>query len=93
MADIKDRLVVLEKILDIYDGFMAQQDIACAKGCATCCTRNVTMTTLEGYKLMEYMISKGNDERLMEKIKAESMPGGSGDTLDRRAFCPHGNCN
>ncbi|MBW2664439.1 MAG: YkgJ family cysteine cluster protein, partial [Deltaproteobacteria bacterium] len=32
---------------------------ACKKHCATCCTRNVTMTTLEGYKIVEYMTSNG----------------------------------
>lgn len=29
--------------------------MACRRGCATCCTQNVTMTTLEGHRLIEYL--------------------------------------
>ncbi|MDM8516716.1 YkgJ family cysteine cluster protein [Desulfobacterales bacterium HSG16] len=79
MLYINNRLLVLDRILKIYDGFMAQQDIACSKGCAACCTRNVTTTTLEGYRLMEYMISMGSNEELMAKIENES---------DRPRFVP-----
>lgn len=72
MVKTQNRLLVLDKILEIYDEFMDEQDIACSKGCAACCTRNVTTTTLEGYRLMEYMISNGSNEKLMAKIEKES---------------------
>lgn len=38
------------KLLQIYDHFdtwARDFDFACKEGCATCCTRSVTMTTLE----------------------------------------------
>ena len=38
-------------LLNIYDHYRQWAkgfDIACEKGCATCCTQSVTMTTLEG---------------------------------------------
>jgi len=29
--------------------------MACRRGCATCCTQNVTMTTLEGHRIIQYL--------------------------------------
>ncbi|MBW1709950.1 MAG: hypothetical protein JRJ73_08730, partial [Deltaproteobacteria bacterium] len=47
--DLNLKIAVLDQICRIYDEFVAKLDIACEKYCADCCTRNVTMTTLEGY--------------------------------------------
>jgi hypothetical protein len=49
--DLNTKLAVLEEIYKIYDRFSADLDIACQKYCAQCCTCNVTITTLEGYKI------------------------------------------
>ena len=49
--NLAKKLVVLEQIYEIYDNFAKGLDVACKKYCANCCTRNVTMTTLEGYKI------------------------------------------
>lgn len=46
--NIDKKRVVLEQIYEIYDNFSKGFDVACKKYCANCCTRNVTMTTLEG---------------------------------------------
>jgi hypothetical protein len=35
----------------IYEDFMEKEKFACQKYCAHCCTRNVTITTLEGYNI------------------------------------------
>jgi len=48
-------MVVLERIYEIYDNFTKGLDVACKKQCANCCTRNVTMTTLEGYKIAIFL--------------------------------------
>ncbi len=34
-------------------------DVACKKNCAHCCTANVTLTTLEGYKIVDHLIATG----------------------------------
>jgi hypothetical protein len=57
--DLNSKLAVLDQIYKIYDKFVAKLDIACKKYCAGCCTRNVTMTTLEGYLIATHMISYG----------------------------------
>ncbi len=55
--DLNKKLDVLEKIYKIYDDFARNLDVACKKCCDSCCTRNVTLTTLEGYRIVECLIS------------------------------------
>jgi Fe-S-cluster containining protein len=57
--DLNSKLAVLEQIYGVYDEFVAGLDLACKKYCAVCCTRNVTLTTLEGYLIVTHMISSG----------------------------------
>ena len=55
--DLNSKLAVLDQIYRVYDKFVARLHTACKKYCAGCCTRNVTMTTLEGYLIAKHMIS------------------------------------
>jgi Fe-S-cluster containining protein len=69
--DLSDRIDVLDQIYKIYDSFTAGLELACQKYCSTCCTRNVTMTSLEGYKIADHLIENSKTE-LLKKIKDES---------------------
>lgn len=69
--DLSDRIDVLDRIYKIHDSFTDDLEPACQKYCSTCCTRNVTMTTLEGYKIANHLIENGKSE-LFKKIKDES---------------------
>ena len=53
--DIEKRLLALDKIYSIYDEFASALDLACQKNCAHCCTTHVTLTTLEGYKILHHL--------------------------------------
>jgi len=55
--DISSKLKILDRIYTIYDRFAAELDLACIKYCAHCCTSGVTLTTLEGYKIIDSLIS------------------------------------
>ena len=57
--DVLDKLDILGEIYQIYETFSRRLSVACVRGCATCCTQNVTMTTLEGYRIVEHLISAG----------------------------------
>jgi Fe-S-cluster containining protein len=46
---------MLQEIYRIYDHAIRDFHIACRKHCAHCCTRNVTMTTVEGQTIIEYL--------------------------------------
>lgn len=72
--NIGSKLAVLDKIYGIYDDFSSGLKLACKKGCSLCCTRNVTMTTLEGFKVVEGILEKGKG-RLFGRIK-ESVESG-----------------
>lgn len=51
--DIQKKIGILEDLYRLYDDTVAAEAVACQKGCAHCCTRNVTATTLEGYRLVD----------------------------------------
>jgi hypothetical protein len=65
--DLSDKIDVLDQIYKIYDSFVDGFELACRKYCSTCCTRNVTMTSLEGYKIADHLIENGKTE-LFKKI-------------------------
>lgn len=50
---VKDKISRLEQIYDLFDRTMDPFDLCCRVGCADCCTCNVTMTGIEGRKLMQ----------------------------------------
>jgi len=71
---LNPKLTVLGNIYKIYNDFSAVLNIACKKRCCLCCTENVTMTTLEGYKVVEGILEKGRGE-LFGRIKESRKTG------------------
>jgi hypothetical protein len=57
--DIHLKLTIFDRMIEIYDEFVGAYDLACRKYCAHCCTANVTMTTLEGYRIISYLEQAG----------------------------------
>ncbi len=56
---LEKKIAALDRIYAAYDSFCATLDVACKKYCAQCCTSNVTLTTLEGYKIVDHLIAAG----------------------------------
>ncbi|MBT4363156.1 MAG: hypothetical protein HN931_02215 [Desulfobacterales bacterium] len=52
------KLKILDRIYDLYNNYTATVNIVCKKQCADCCTDNVTMTTIEGYKILKFLESE-----------------------------------
>ncbi|MDM8548662.1 YkgJ family cysteine cluster protein [Desulfobacterales bacterium HSG2] len=69
--DLNTKSTVLDQIYKIYDDFAGPLNVACKRYCSECCTRNVTLTTLEGYKIAEYLISHKRSD-LYRKLETES---------------------
>ncbi len=69
--NIDSKLDVLDQIYRIYDEFAGELDVACKRYCAQCCTCNVTLTTLEGYKIVAHLISSKKLD-LFKKVKKAS---------------------
>ena len=57
--DLNAKLTILERMVEIYDRFVSEFELACEKYCAHCCTANVTMTTLEGYRIISHLEKTG----------------------------------
>ena len=49
---------ILTTIYALHEKWAAAFPFACGKGCATCCTRSVTMTTLEGELIFDHLSSQ-----------------------------------
>jgi Fe-S-cluster containining protein len=69
--DLNNKLAALDQIYRIYDTFASELELACRKHCAHCCTTGVTVTTVEGYKIVKKLESEG-DRLWIEKIEQVS---------------------
>ena len=69
--DITSKLKILDEIYAIYEKFSASLDLACKKYCDHCCTSGVTLTTLEGYKIIE-RLSADTGTDIIQKIQSAS---------------------
>ncbi len=56
---LERKIAALDRIYSVYDEFCDTLDLACKKYCAHCCTTNVTLTTLEGYKIVDHLMAAG----------------------------------
>lgn len=61
---------ILKAIYTIFADWSAGEGIACEKGCAACCTRNVTMTALEGEIILRFINEEKMERWFAEKIRA-----------------------
>ena len=74
MLSIKDRLHILKSIYDLYEDQIKAFSLFCRKGCAVCCTANVTVTTLEGLVILKYWQTKGHTTPLEKLTLAAQGP-------------------
>jgi hypothetical protein len=65
---LERKLAALEDIYGIYNEFIHTREIVCQKGCSHCCTAAVTLTTLEGYRMIHKLVETG-DPDLMNRLK------------------------
>ena len=79
----KRHFLKLEKIYALYDKIISPYHLSCRKHCMLCCTRNVTLTTLEGARLFEHMETI-NQTSLIERVK---------DGISKNRFVPKATTN
>jgi len=68
---LNDKLAALDQIYRIYDNLVSGLDLACKKYCTHCCTDRVTLTTVEGYKIVKDL-ELDSTERWRKKIQKTS---------------------
>ena len=50
--NLERKLQLLDRVYEFYGRLARNFEYACRKGCAWCCTQNVTVTTLEAYRII-----------------------------------------
>lgn len=63
---------ILSIIYQAFEEWSADNNWACRKGCATCCSQNVTITALEGEQILDYALKENMGQWLAEKLSRKS---------------------
>jgi len=76
---------LLNSIYGVYSRWVERFPLACQKGCATCCTQSVTMTSLEGEMLLDFLKVQGMVNRLPDQF-AQKTTGNKGAAITTNQF-------
>ena len=76
---------LLSSIYRVYSRWVERFPLACQKGCAACCTQSVTMTSLEGKIILDFLIEDGRDSWLAEML-SQSATGNNGPALTTNQY-------
>jgi Fe-S-cluster containining protein len=63
---------ILTSLYTAYDSWVGQYSFACHKGCASCCTQFVTITTLEGERIIAFLRKHQLIEKFSQFLKGRS---------------------
>lgn len=77
---------LLQGIYTVYSGWISRFPLACKKGCSDCCTQSVTMSSLEGRIILDF-IEKDNKKKWLRERLAQALPetGRAGLTMNQFA--------
>ncbi len=65
---------ILQIIYDAFADWTADDQWACRKGCASCCTQNVAITALEGERILEFIQNQKMEEWFIHKLQHNTTP-------------------
>ena len=69
--NLKRRVDLLDRIYDLYEEFLKPFNLACELLCSSCCTCNLTLTTLEGFHILAH--ATDNELKILfKKVRAVS---------------------
>nr|WP_319775866.1 YkgJ family cysteine cluster protein [uncultured Sphaerochaeta sp.] len=75
MVAIEKKLELLDVIYRVFDDFVAHRyRMACTRGCAVCCTHDVTGTTLEAHRLLDSLRKSGRQD-LLDRLPETAQAG------------------
>lgn len=69
---LENKLIALERIYGLYDHYTGGLDLACKKFCSSCCTRNVTLTSLEAHKMFSHIEENNMTEAFIGRLESRS---------------------
>ena len=62
---------ILRTIYSAFEQWSASIPMACIKGCSTCCTGNVTITALEGERILNFILDEGLEDWFARHLAAD----------------------
>jgi Fe-S-cluster containining protein len=62
-------------IIDNFDHWAEKYAHVCAKGCSCCCTGNVTITALEGERILGFAVKNGMEQWLADRLRQLAQAG------------------
>lgn len=65
---MNQKTAAVEVIYDLFSDWSLDQPWACRKGCATCCTQNVNITTLEAQQILAFIRENNQESWLSAKL-------------------------
>jgi len=84
-ADMVHKKEALHAIYSVYSAWAERFPLACQKGCGSCCTQSVTMTSLEGEVIRDHVAEMGREKWLFAKLALAS-PGRNRETVTMNQF-------
>ncbi len=88
MINSSQAIAVLEEMYRFHASWASGLELACHKGCAACCTRNVTITGLEGQLIVHGLWKTSQPNRLKQRLQVDGPIGRPAMTTNEWA----GNC-
>jgi Fe-S-cluster containining protein len=67
------RDTILLTIFDAFEEWSAPIPKACVKGCAACCTRHVTLTALEGERILGFIRREGLERWFADRLQIDRL--------------------
>ena len=65
---------ILDVIYAKYSTWLDGKTFACQKGCSSCCTQNVTITAVEGEKILDFIRQEKKEKWFAEQLTKERRP-------------------
>ena len=62
---------ILLTIFDAFEEWSAPTPMACAKGCSACCTQHVTLTALEGERILKFILQEGLERWFADRLQID----------------------
>ena len=63
---------LLDTIYDLFSDWAKDNSFYCSKGCSTCCTQNVSLTTLEARRIAHFLVENNTVDKISNKLDSSS---------------------
>lgn len=81
--DMREQALIL--LYEQFEQWLGQWNFSCQKGCSSCCSQNVTMTSLEGDYIYRFIRKQNREERFWDTLRSVDIVADPGQTPNKFA--------